>query len=151
MGEKKVDPAEEDWSSAHTRWHCSGQADVGIQTRAVLSRARTAVGLPPTPGPTTRRSPPVSCYRQPDVLDDAWWMYVRVLLGIGQDGRLIQHVDRPWGAYTVLAKAEDYKVKTTEVQPGQRPSYQKHSCRSEHWFVVGRGVRDADDEAASAP
>ena len=50
---------------------------------------------------------------------------------------MTEHADRPWGAYTVLAEAEDFKVKTIEVQPGQRLSYQKHSRRSEHWFVVG--------------
>jgi mannose-6-phosphate isomerase len=64
-------------------------------------------------------------------------VYVRVLLGIRQDGRVTEHADRPWGAYTVLAEAEDFKVKTIEVQPGQRLSYQRHSRRSEHWFVVG--------------
>jgi mannose-6-phosphate isomerase len=57
---------------------------------------------------------------------------------IGQDGRvMIEHVDRPWGIYTVLAEAENFKVKTLEVHPGQRLSYQRHSRRSEHWFVVG--------------
>jgi mannose-6-phosphate isomerase len=54
---------------------------------------------------------------------------------------VIEHVDRPWGSHTVLAEAEDFKVKTIEVQPGQRLSYQRHSRRSEHWFVVvGEGV-----------
>jgi mannose-6-phosphate isomerase len=37
----------------------------------------------------------------------------------------------------VLAEAGDFKVKTIEVHPGQRLSYQRHSRRSEHWFVVG--------------
>lgn len=64
-------------------------------------------------------------------------MCARVPRGIGQDGRVIEHADRPWGAYTVLAEAEDFKVKTLEVQPGRRLSYQRHSRRSEHWFVVG--------------
>jgi mannose-6-phosphate isomerase len=64
-------------------------------------------------------------------------MHVRVLLEIGQDGRVIEHVDRPWGTYTVLAEADDFKVKTIEVHPGHRLSYQRHSRRSEHWFVVG--------------
>lgn len=50
---------------------------------------------------------------------------------------MIEHVDRPWGIYTVLAEAENFKVKTLEVHPGQRLSYQRHSRRSEHWFVVG--------------
>jgi Mannose-6-phosphate isomerase len=48
-----------------------------------------------------------------------------------------EHFDRPWGSYTVLAEAADFKVKTIEVHPGQRLSYQRHSRRSEHWFVVG--------------
>jgi mannose-6-phosphate isomerase len=56
-----------------------------------------------------------------------------------------EHVDRPWGAYTVLAEAADFKVKTIEVQPSQRLSYQRHSRRSEHWFVVGgKGVVTLD-------
>jgi mannose-6-phosphate isomerase len=56
---------------------------------------------------------------------------------MGQDGRVVEHADRPWGTYTVLLEAEDFKVKTIEVHPGQRLSYQRHSRRSEHWFVVG--------------
>jgi mannose-6-phosphate isomerase len=58
---------------------------------------------------------------------------------------MIEHADRPWGAYTVLAEAQDFKVKTIEVQLGQRLSYQRHSRRSEHWFVVrGEGVVTLD-------
>jgi len=52
-------------------------------------------------------------------------MDVRILLGIRQDGRVIEHADRPWGTYTVLAEAEDFKVKTIEVHRGQRLSSQK--------------------------
>jgi len=62
---------------------------------------------------------------------------VVILRDIGQDGWVIEHADRPWGAYTVLAEAEDFKVKTLEVRPGQRLSYQKHARRAEHWLVVG--------------
>jgi mannose-6-phosphate isomerase len=58
-----------------------------------------------------------------------------------------EHADRPWGAYTVLAQTEDFKVKTIEVQPGQRLSYQRHARRSEHWFVVGgQGVVTLDGD-----
>jgi mannose-6-phosphate isomerase len=58
---------------------------------------------------------------------------------------VIEHAERPWGAYTVLAEDEIFKVKTIEVQAGQRLSYQKHSRRSEHWFVVrGAGVVTLD-------
>ncbi len=43
---------------------------------------------------------------------------------------------RPWGMYIVLDEGENYKVKRLEVLPGKRLSYQQHSRRSEHWFVV---------------
>lgn len=43
---------------------------------------------------------------------------------------------RPWGSYTVLEEAPTFKVKRIEVLPGKRLSYQKHSQRAEHWFVV---------------
>jgi len=46
---------------------------------------------------------------------------------------------RPWGSFTILDEAEDYKVKRIEVFPTKRLSYQKHAHRSEHWFVV-RGI-----------
>jgi len=43
---------------------------------------------------------------------------------------------RPWGTYTVLEEGRTFKVKRIEVLPGKRLSYQKHSERAEHWFVV---------------
>jgi mannose-6-phosphate isomerase len=43
---------------------------------------------------------------------------------------------RPWGTYTVLEEDRNFKVKRIEVLPGKRLSYQKHSERAEHWFVV---------------
>ncbi|MFV0387516.1 MAG: phosphomannose isomerase type II C-terminal cupin domain [Pyrinomonadaceae bacterium] len=46
---------------------------------------------------------------------------------------------RPWGSYTVLDSEDKFKVKRIEVLPGKRLSYQKHSRRAEHWFVV-RGI-----------
>ena len=45
--------------------------------------------------------------------------------------------ERPWGSFTILDEGENYKVKRLEVLPGKRLSYQRHSRRSEHWFVVG--------------
>ena len=58
---------------------------------------------------------------------------------------MTDRAERPWGAYAVLAEAGDFKVKTIEVQPGQRLSYQQHARRSEHWFVVsGEGVVTLD-------
>ncbi|MBV9216190.1 MAG: phosphomannose isomerase type II C-terminal cupin domain, partial [Acidobacteria bacterium] len=44
--------------------------------------------------------------------------------------------ERPWGSFTILDEAENYKVKRIEVLPGKRLSYQRHSKRAEHWFVV---------------
>ncbi len=60
-------------------------------------------------------------------------------------GPVNEHAVRPWGAYTVLAEGEGFKVKTIEVHPGQRLSYQRHARRSEHWFVVaGEGAVTLD-------
>jgi mannose-6-phosphate isomerase len=65
--------------------------------------------------------------------------------GIRNYGVVTEHTERPWGGYTVLAEAGDFKVKTIEVHPGQRLSYQRHSRRAEHWFVVrGEGVVTLD-------
>lgn len=44
--------------------------------------------------------------------------------------------DRPWGSYTVLDDASTHKVKRIEVRSGHRLSYQRHSRRAEHWFIV---------------
>lgn len=44
--------------------------------------------------------------------------------------------ERPWGSFTILDEGENYKVKRLEILPGKRLSYQRHSRRSEHWFVV---------------
>ena len=43
---------------------------------------------------------------------------------------------RPWGSYTVLEVGRTFMVKGIDVLPGKRLSYQKHSQRAEHWFVV---------------
>lgn len=54
---------------------------------------------------------------------------------------------RPWGSYTVLEEDRGFKVKRIEVLPGKRLSYQKHSQRAEHWFVVeGTAKVTLDDE-----
>ena len=48
---------------------------------------------------------------------------------------------RPWGFYEILSDAPDHKVKRITVRPAQRLSYQRHSRRSEHWYVVkGKAV-----------
>lgn len=53
--------------------------------------------------------------------------------------------DRPWGHYVVLSDGPDFRIKTISVLPGKRLSYQRHSRRSEHWFVVkGTGLVTLD-------
>jgi mannose-6-phosphate isomerase len=48
----------------------------------------------------------------------------------------LEHADRPWGSYTVLEESSAHKVKRLEVFAGARLSYQRHTRRAEHWFVV---------------
>jgi mannose-6-phosphate isomerase len=56
-----------------------------------------------------------------------------------------EHDDRPWGSYDVLDEGTDFKVKRLIVNPGHRFSYQRHTLRSEHWYVVsGNGVVTLD-------
>ncbi|RAX53052.1 mannose-1-phosphate guanylyltransferase/mannose-6-phosphate isomerase [Helicobacter sp. 16-1353] len=43
---------------------------------------------------------------------------------------------RPWGSYTILLDATNYKIKQIVVKPKKRLSLQKHFHRSEHWVVV---------------
>jgi len=44
--------------------------------------------------------------------------------------------DRPWGWYEIIDQGDRYKVKSIEVNPGQKLSLQKHYHRAEHWVVV---------------
>jgi len=53
---------------------------------------------------------------------------------------------RPWGTYTVLDEGRLFKVKRIEVFPGKRLSYQKHSKRAEHWFIVEGNARVTLDD-----
>ncbi|HEX6648358.1 MAG TPA: phosphomannose isomerase type II C-terminal cupin domain [Pyrinomonadaceae bacterium] len=53
---------------------------------------------------------------------------------------------RPWGTYTVLEEGPNFKVKRIQVLPGKRLSYQKHSQRAEHWFVVAGTARVTLDD-----
>lgn len=50
-------------------------------------------------------------------------------------------VHRPWGKYTVLHEAPQFKVKRIEVNPGRKLSLQMHHKRSEHWVVVQGSAR----------
>ena len=44
--------------------------------------------------------------------------------------------NRPWGTYTIIEEAPNYKVKRIVVKPEQRLSYQYHHMREENWTVV---------------
>lgn len=44
--------------------------------------------------------------------------------------------ERPWGEYTILVDAPDYKVKTITVKAGQQLSLQSHKQRHEYWTIV---------------
>jgi mannose-6-phosphate isomerase len=56
----------------------------------------------------------------------------------------------PWGAWSVLADDDGFKVKRIEVVPGARLSYQKHLRREEHWYVVrGQALATVDGEEHS--
>lgn len=54
---------------------------------------------------------------------------------------------RPWGTFTVIDEGDNFKVKRIEVLPGKRLSYQKHSQRAEHWFVVQGTARVTLDDS----
>jgi mannose-6-phosphate isomerase len=64
----------------------------------------------------------------------------------GEDGQR-EFDRRPWGSYIVLDEGSKFKVKKIDVLPGKRLSYQKHSKRAEHWFIVeGNAVVTLDDK-----
>ncbi len=57
---------------------------------------------------------------------------------------------RPWGSYTVLDESGGHKVKRTQVLAGKRLSYQTHTRRTEHWFVVqGSAVVTLDGQSVA--
>ena len=59
---------------------------------------------------------------------------------------------RPWGTYEVLDEGDLFKVKRIEVLSGKRLSYQKHSKRAEHWFVIaGEAKVTLDDRDIKVP
>lgn len=45
-------------------------------------------------------------------------------------------VNRPWGSYECIDRAERYQVKRIRVNPGSSLSLQLHHHRAEHWIVV---------------
>jgi mannose-1-phosphate guanylyltransferase len=55
--------------------------------------------------------------------------------------KIHREVHRPWGTYTVLEEAEDFKIKRIVVKPKHTLSLQMHHHRSEHWIVVNGMAR----------
>jgi len=55
-------------------------------------------------------------------------------------------VHRPWGTYTVLEEANNFKIKRIEVKPGASLSLQMHHHRSEHWIVVSGTAKVVNGE-----
>ena len=54
-------------------------------------------------------------------------------------------VERPWGWYDIIDESNRYKVKSIEVNPGEKLSLQKHHHRAEHWVVVeGTALTECD-------
>jgi mannose-1-phosphate guanylyltransferase / mannose-6-phosphate isomerase len=60
--------------------------------------------------------------------------------------KLHRTVHRPWGTYTVLQEAANFKIKRIEVKPGGKLSLQMHHHRSEHWVVVSGTARVTNDD-----
>ena len=55
--------------------------------------------------------------------------------------------ERPWGWYSTIDHGNRYKVKSIQVNPGQKLSLQKHYHRAEHWVVVeGTALVEVDNE-----
>jgi len=53
--------------------------------------------------------------------------------------------ERPWGSFENLLDESYCKVKKLIIKPNQRPSYQYHHKRSEHWVIVsGEAVVTVD-------
>ena len=54
-------------------------------------------------------------------------------------------VQSPWGWYDIIDESSRYKVKSIEVNPGEKLSLQKHHHRAEHWVVVeGTALTECD-------
>lgn len=45
-------------------------------------------------------------------------------------------IERPWGGYQIIYEDFGIVVKVLTVNPGDRLSLQKHTFRSEKWYVV---------------
>ncbi len=60
--------------------------------------------------------------------------YVRVYKEI--IGRTARDDHRTWGYYEILSDSPNHKVKRVTIYPGHRLSYQRHTRRSKHLYVI---------------
>jgi len=44
--------------------------------------------------------------------------------------------NRPWGFFRTIEESDIYKVKYIYVDPNQKLSYQSHTKRAEHWYII---------------
>ena len=44
--------------------------------------------------------------------------------------------ERPWGFFEILGEKSNHKVKYIFVKPNHKLSYQNHTKRAEHWFIL---------------
>ena len=81
---------------------------------------------------------PYAAQQECDVLNGASTSQAHIAGGGGPSisSPVMMYEERPWGNFTVLDEAKNYKVKRIEVLPEQRLSYQKHAERAEHWMIV---------------
>ena len=81
---------------------------------------------------------PYAAQQKCDVLNGASASQAHIAADAGTSisSPVMTYEERPWGNFTVLDEAQNYKVKRIEVLPEQRLSYQKHEQRAEHWMVV---------------
>jgi mannose-1-phosphate guanylyltransferase len=73
-------------------------------------------------------------------------VYARLKLANHAAHRLHRTVHRPWGTYTVLEEAAQFKLKRIVVKPGASLSLQMHRYRSEHWVVLSGTAKVVNGE-----
>jgi len=58
---------------------------------------------------------------------------------------------RPWGKFETLSTSPVFYIKKITVSPEKRLSYQSHSQRAEHWYVIsGTGKVILDEQSLQA-
>lgn len=78
---------------------------------------------------------------------DVKHLYASLKANGNEAHKLHRTVNRPWGSYTVLEDAANFKIKRIEVKSGASLSLQMHYHRSEHWIVVSGMARVVNGES----